>query len=137
MGKGVRYNNNGFDIVDSESPVRLTQRGKGKLIIPLDANTNSRRLFYQPRLTPIPKKMGQRTNASAANSKPINPEDPATSLCAAPVKVAGEFFVVVGAEVGMLDGTTASVVTEPVGAGPFAVVAVVVLVLAPELNSAA
>jgi hypothetical protein len=81
--------------------------------------------------------MGQRTNASAANSKPINPEDAATSLCAAPVKVAGEFFVVVGTEVGMLDGTTASVLLTPVAAGTFAVVAmivlVLVLVLAPEL----
>ena len=85
--------------------------------------------------------MGQRTNASAAKSKPINPEDPATSLCAAPVKVAGEAFVVeVGTEVGMLDAT-AWVVMEPAGAGPFQAVAVtvlvLVLVLAPELNSAA
>jgi hypothetical protein len=44
----------------------------------------------------------QITNASPANSKPTNPEDPTTSLLAAPVKTAGEAFVVDGTAVGML-----------------------------------
>lgn len=50
----------------------------------------------------VTMRMYQSKNASPANNKPANPDDPTASLFAAPVKVAGPAFVLVGTMVGML-----------------------------------
>jgi hypothetical protein len=74
-------------------------------------------------------------NATAAKSKPAKLEPPTTSLFAAPVKVAGEAFVVVGTVVGMLVGTMALVII--IILLELIIMLLLMLILAPGIGSIA